>query len=303
MVSPNGTQRRIVIYGANIEVGIGQESNGDISLLVDEKDILNLNSPVMKIGVRSSQSVEYKENDVSIVDDSTISVIDDINTLYYYDGLRFYMFNGNIMNVLEGSGNLYYTPGRGIAVYSINRDLNTQLDTVIASLTTNTDPNPEVPLLPSTTLSGGPDFTTEHDISITTQYPPVDKPIPTEEIVIPDVTDDTQDSSLDLSEEDDTSDEDESSVETNKSDDEDKSDDDKSSVDTSNEDESKESDESTGSNSHSRSHHHHHHRHHRHHHPHHCHAHTRHHPHHHHPHHRHSHPDRSGTKGPKTKSI
>ena len=135
-VTPELTQTRITILPANNDLQI-REDGGNTSLLLDGRDILDLDN----VEQVDTESIMYVDDVISYTINGDM-LSQNISTLLYYDGFRFYPFERNVTDPLSLSnpGTLYYNPLSGRAVYSVDISFNTLLDQVINSLTT-TDSN------------------------------------------------------------------------------------------------------------------------------------------------------------------
>ena len=109
-------------------------------LTVDGKNIISIQDPSIT-NIASSESISYAGN---MITHSNGMKVGSARTLYYYDGLRFYQFNGSKINPLAGSGKLYIN--NNSALYSINAGFNSQLHSFIATA----PPKPEEPFPEST---------------------------------------------------------------------------------------------------------------------------------------------------------
>ena len=115
-----GVQTRINIMNASNSINIEQSG----FLVVDGETILNLND-VERINITNVQHITYQTNTINILNGNELA--NNINTFHYYDGLRFYRFDGNKMNSLRGFGVLYYNPATGTAFFTINRGIISQI--------------------------------------------------------------------------------------------------------------------------------------------------------------------------------
>lgn len=181
VVAPEGTQTRITLSGASPNISI-QPSGNEVFLTAHEEDILTLNGAKI-VEVRSSQGVMYQNGEIAI-DEKTL--VSGILNLYFYDSLRFYRFEEEILDILDGPGVLYYNLARDQALYSTDINLNTNLNRVINALDTATDTPPsEVLVTPgqvtdaATTTSTAPPTT--QPPSVVTDPPSTDAPKVTEE--------------------------------------------------------------------------------------------------------------------------
>lgn len=179
IVVPEGTQTRIKVSGASHNISIRQVGNSAF-LSVHGEDILVLNN-AQTAAISSRESLTYQSREIAI-NDRKLAL--GIPNLYFYDGLRFYRFEGEILDTLDGPGVFYFNTATDQGLYSIDTNLNTNLNRVISTLgTTPTDPDPEVVAVVTTAAPTQlPPATTRLPTSTDAQTPPTtDAPEATEE--------------------------------------------------------------------------------------------------------------------------
>ena len=142
VVTPSGTQTRTTVTAATNNLRF-EESNGFTFLSVDGENILPLNN-VETTTIADSMGIVYQGNQISILNGELLAM--NITTLYYYDGFRFYRFEGMLTDPLDGPGTVYYNRVGNTALYSIDSSLNINLDQIIEALAmASTPPDPEIP--------------------------------------------------------------------------------------------------------------------------------------------------------------
>ncbi len=138
-----GSTSTTSVSSRDLAISIRQGPGGDNALVVNGKDVLNVDN----IQQESVDGVEYTGGTISRPDGTVFAM--NVTRLSYYDGLRFYEFTRDTINDLPGPGMLYYNPETGTALYSINLQFNTQLDTFIRSMTVPPSPITVAPITPS----------------------------------------------------------------------------------------------------------------------------------------------------------
>lgn len=119
--------------GRRYQYGV-QSAGNLLSLTLDGSRLITLNG-IATAQVSSPQSVSYSGNTITVSNGG--SSFQNVGTFYYYDGLRYYQFTGSAVNQLPGPGKLYVNEGVGL--YSISSALNSQLDSIIESISGNTE--------------------------------------------------------------------------------------------------------------------------------------------------------------------
>ena len=188
-VTPSQRTRRLQIFGRSNPYTIESRTGGMTSLVTDGNSILSLNN-IQQFDIQPGQGISYGGGQISRPDGTNLA--NGVNSLYYFDGFRFYPFdsqNNPLTNPLSGPGTLYYNPTDGTAVYSIDGNLNTIINRQISDPEGTDEPtsgtvSTDAPTLPPTTLppdssTSAPD--TPSPTPEETEEPSTEEPEETEE--------------------------------------------------------------------------------------------------------------------------
>ena len=118
------------------DYNLGVQFTDNLLFFAADGDGLIVLNGIQSTEITSGQTVTYSGDTITI---SSGQIIQNVNTLYFYDGFLFYRFNGSKINDLSGPGKLYVN--RGVALYSTSPALTSQLDGLIRTI----PENPEVP--------------------------------------------------------------------------------------------------------------------------------------------------------------
>ena len=143
-----------------------QFNPGASTLNVDGWPFFSLSEDIQKIDITPSQTIEYRDGLISNSDES-IS-INNVNHLYYYNGLLLHMFDGSKIDPILDSGRVYYNPHTRTALYISDIDLITRMERAIAVLPRDNPTTTEAVSL--TTDSPTPPIitqTTQHETVVT----------------------------------------------------------------------------------------------------------------------------------------
>ncbi|XP_064399047.1 uncharacterized protein DDB_G0271670-like [Halichondria panicea] len=139
--SPTSTQRQssFSVSSRDNDITTRQSTGGDNILVANGEDVLIVDN----IQQQSVEGIDYTGGTITLPDGTVVA--NNVNTLTYFDGFRFYEFTSDTINDLPGPGMLYYNPTTGTALYSINGVFNSQLDSFISSITPPTQPEEVTP--------------------------------------------------------------------------------------------------------------------------------------------------------------
>lgn len=124
-------------------------------LVVDQVDILSLSS-AEKVNISNIQSLLYQDGQITTASGHVLA--ENVTNLIYYDGLRFYRFESELLTPLDGPGALYHDSGKQQAFFSTDLSLNANLEQVIDNLqgVTDSSDNMEVVVSPPIVITIAP---------------------------------------------------------------------------------------------------------------------------------------------------
>ena len=128
-VSPSWIKTSLRIIGRSYNFTF-QFNPGASTLNVDGWPFFSLSEDIQKTDITPSQTIEYRDGLVSNSDESVS--INNVDHLYYYNGLLLHTFDGSKIDPILDSGRVYYNPHTRTALYISDIDLITRMERAIA---------------------------------------------------------------------------------------------------------------------------------------------------------------------------